>query len=112
MKIKIWARLVPKSKSWLTYLHTSQFEGAEYEHDCTAQKMKFSINDFLSNLWPNPQETLACNFTKKETLAQVSSCEFCDISKNTFFTEHFWTAASKTIHKRGYRHFKLFWDIL
>ena len=27
----------------------------------------------------------ACNFIKKETLAQVFSCEFCDISKNTFF---------------------------
>ena len=27
---------------------------------------------------------LACNFIKKETLAQVFSCEFCEISKNTF----------------------------
>ena len=26
-----------------------------------------------------------CNFIKKETLAQVFSCEFCEISKNTFF---------------------------
>ena len=26
----------------------------------------------------------ACNFVKKETLAQVFSCEFCEISKNTF----------------------------
>ena len=33
----------------------------------------------------------ACNFIKKETLAQVLSCEFCKISKNTFFTEHLWT---------------------
>ena len=30
-----------------------------------------------------------CNFIKKETLAQVFSCEFCEISKNTFFTEQF-----------------------
>ena len=30
----------------------------------------------------------ACNFIKKENLAQVFSCEFCEISKNTFFTEH------------------------
>ena len=30
----------------------------------------------------------ACNFIKKGTLAQVFSCEFCEISKNTFFTEH------------------------
>ena len=27
----------------------------------------------------------ACNFIKKETLAQVFSCGFCEISKNTFF---------------------------
>ena len=27
----------------------------------------------------------ACNFIEKETLAQVFSCEFCKISKNTFF---------------------------
>ena len=30
----------------------------------------------------------ACNFIKKEAMAQVFSCEFCQISKNTFFTEH------------------------
>ena len=28
---------------------------------------------------------VACNFIKKETLAQVFSCEFYEISKNTFF---------------------------
>ena len=27
----------------------------------------------------------ACNFIKKETLAQVFSCKFCEISKNTLF---------------------------
>ena len=32
-------------------------------------------------LEPSPQ---ACNFIKKETLAQVFSWEFCKISKNTF----------------------------
>ena len=37
---------------------------------------------------------LACNFIKKETLAQIFSCEFCEISKNTFFTEHLWAIAS------------------
>ena len=29
-----------------------------------------------------------------KSLAQVFSCEFCEISKNTFFTEHLWTTAS------------------
>ena len=27
-------------------------------------------------------------------LAQVFSCEFCGISKNTYFTEHIWVTAS------------------
>ena len=30
----------------------------------------------------------ACNFIKRETLAQVFSCEFYEIFKNTFLTEH------------------------
>ena len=30
----------------------------------------------------------------KETLTQVFSCQFCEISKNIFFTEHVWTTAS------------------
>ena len=33
-------------------------------------------------------------FIKKETLVQVFSCEFCEISKNTFFTEHVWVTGS------------------
>ena len=37
---------------------------------------------------------LACNFIKKETLAQVFSFEFCKISKNIFFTENLWATAS------------------
>ena len=36
----------------------------------------------------------ACNFIKKETLAQVLSCEFCEISKNTFFDRTPLVAAS------------------
>ena len=40
---------------------------------------------------PRPK---SCNFIKKEALAQVFSCKFCEISKNTFFTEQFWMSAS------------------
>ena len=36
----------------------------------------------------------AYNFIKKDTLVQMFTCEFCEISKNTFFTEHLWTTAS------------------
>ena len=28
---------------------------------------------------------IGCNFIKKETMAQVFSCEFCEISNNTYF---------------------------
>ena len=33
------------------------------------------------------------------------SCEFCEISKNTFFTEHFWATASTAFR------FKKIYDI-
>ena len=33
---------------------------------------------------------------KIEALAQMFSCEFCEISKNTFFTEYVWATASVT----------------
>ena len=33
----------------------------------------------------------ACNFIKKETLAQLFSCEYSEIFMNTFFTEHLWS---------------------
>ena len=39
-------------------------------------------------------ETWACNFIEEETLAQVISCEFFEISKNTFFIEHLRATAS------------------
>ena len=41
----------------------------------------------------------ACNFVKKETLAQVFSCEFCEISKNTFFHRTPLAAASDRLSK-------------
>ena len=34
------------------------------------------------------------NFSRKETLVQVFSCEICEIFKNTFFTEHLRATAS------------------
>ena len=35
------------------------------------------------------------NFIKKEVLKQVFSCELCEISKSTFFTEHLQAIASR-----------------
>ena len=58
---------------------------------------KFTGKHLCESLFFNKDADLrpeACNFIEKETLAQVVSCEFCEISKNTFFTEHLWTTAS------------------
>ena len=41
------------------------------------------------------------NFIKKANLAQAFSSEFCEISKNTFFTEHLWATPSElSCHRR------------
>ena len=45
-----------------------------------------------------------CNFIKKETLAQVFSCEFCEISKNTFFTDTSGRLILKTLLKFTGKH--------
>ena len=37
----------------------------------------------------------AYNFIKKETLAQVFSCEFCETFEVTILIEHLWEAASE-----------------
>ena len=50
----------------------------------------------LQNLQENTQ-TQACNFIKKETMVLVFSYEFCEIFKNTFFTEHLRATASMWI---------------
>ena len=57
------------------------------------------------------QSPEACNFIEKETLTQAFSCESCEISKNTFFTEHLWTTASEPpLKKIEFK--KQFWTIL
>ena len=42
----------------------------------------------------------ACNFIKKETLAQVFSCQFCEISKNTF--SYITTPVAASMSLNGY----------
>ena len=50
---------------------------------------KFTGKHLCQNLFSNKFTGLkACNFIKKETLAQVFPCEFCEIYKNTCVTEH------------------------
>ena len=55
---------------------------------------------FFNKYWNNPEAiALACNFIKKETLAQVISSEFCEISKNTFPHRTPPMAASDNLHE-------------
>ena len=56
---------------------------------------KFKGNHLCQSLFFNKVD---CNFIKKETLARVFSCEFCGISKNTFFNGTPLVAAS--VHDR------------
>ena len=55
---------------------------------------------FLEILQRSQENTCArvCNFIKEETLAQVFSCEFCEISNNFFFYRTPRMAASKFNH--------------
>ena len=54
--------------------------------------VQMNLNDFQVSSYRSSRsevfckkECEACNFIKKETPAQVFSCEFCEIFKNTFF---------------------------
>ena len=47
-----------------------------------------SLLDFVKNT--RSSHCGCCNFIKKETLAQVFSCNFCEISKNTFYIKRLW----------------------
>ena len=56
---------------------------------------KFTGKHLCESLFFNKVAGQACNFIKREALAQVFCCEYCEISKNTFFTVHFRTTASE-----------------
>ena len=52
---------------------------------------KFTGKHLSQGLFFNKVSGLrSATLNKKETPAQVFSCEFCEISKNTFFIEHLW----------------------
>ena len=52
----------------------------------------------------------ACNFIKKKSLAQVFACEFCEISKNTFFHRTPLVAASKRYRSFSYFLLQMFFS--
>ena len=61
------------------------------------QIAKFTGKHLRQSLFFNKVASLRSatfNFIEKETLSLVFSCEFCQISRNTFFTEHLLVTAS------------------
>ena len=75
---------VLKDKVFLKFLQNSQ------ENTCARVS-------FLTML-----QVSAYKFIKKEILAQVFFCEFCEISKNTFFAKHLRATASPISHANNF----------
>ena len=57
---------------------------------------KFTGKHLCQRLFFNKVAGLSPATLLKKTLTQVFSCKFCEISKNTFFTEHHRATASET----------------
>ena len=73
------------------------FDFEEWEKQPPRGAFKKRYSEKMQQIYkrtPMPKSE-ACNFIKKEILTQVFSCEFCEIPKKTFFTEHLWTTASQ-----------------
>ena len=84
------------SMKWTTYrvlLHRSSHRRCSVRKDVLKSLAKFTGKHLRQSLFFNKVAGWG-HFIEKDTLAQVFSCEFCEISKNTFFTEHLWTTAS------------------
>ena len=67
---------------------------------CSMKKVFLEISQYLQEntcarvLFFNKVADLRLATVLKKTLAQVFSCDFCEISNNTFFTEHLWITGS------------------
>ena len=92
-------------------IHSSRNGNNLLIHDPEAVVRRCSVKKVFFEILQNSQENTcarvsfllscrpeACNFIEKETLAQMFSCEFCKISKNTFFHRKSLVAASDDHH--------------
>ena len=80
--------LLPRNSNYSSDNELSGFRVLLEKYNCYIRQKQATRDVLLKK---------ACNFIKKETLAQVLSCEFCEISKNTFSTGYLRTTASLTI---------------
>ena len=80
------------SKNWpssLLYIQLSNVRGSRLEVFCRKGDLRNLAKFTGKHLRPVVLVKLqACNFIKKETLAQVFTCKFFESSKNTFFLQN------------------------
>ena len=82
--------------NWLNYLRLRSSHRTWSVRKGVLKRFARFIGKLLcQRLFFNKVVGAACNFIKKESLAQVFSYEFCEIFKSTFLTEHFWTTTSQ-----------------
>ena len=103
-EVMIWRKFLQnnlqKSRSRCSYKFPDIHKKKKQPPECSVRKgvlrnfAKFKGKHLYQNLFFNK---VIINLIKKETLAQVFFCEFGRISKNTFFTEHFWATLLKKI---------------
>ena len=74
--------------------YRSSRPGAFFRKNVLRNFAKFTEKHLFQSLFFNKVAGLEPATFKKETLAQVFFCEFCEISKSTFFKEHLWTTVS------------------
>ena len=80
-----------------------------YEKVVLRNFTKFTGKHLGQSLFLTTLQAWACNFIKKETLAHVFFCGFCEICEKTFFTEHLWTTASVSWLAHWYLYVKRSW---
>ena len=61
-----------------------EFQSDEVNHFCPKNRECLYSENTKFYQRQSPKGVQVCNFIKKETLAQVFSCEFCRISKSNF----------------------------
>ena len=75
-------------------------ERKQYQYHSFTLRLKVSETQFIYvQSWKAATGGVlvsACNFIKKETLAQAFSCGFCEFSKNTFFKERLLETATES----------------
>ena len=84
-----------------------------YKKDVLRNFAKFTGKHLCQRLFLNKVAGLrprACNFIEKKSLAQVFSCEFCEISKNTFFHRTPLVTASERCRSFSYFLFQVFFS--